>query len=52
MGMWPHFTFTEIVLFVGARSFWKAPDWGLKALRLADAWRRFRRNPPADNYRG
>jgi hypothetical protein len=41
-GMWPHLTFAEVALLVGARTLWKAPDWGIKFLMLASAWRRFR----------
>jgi hypothetical protein len=39
----PHPTFLEIAALVGYRAWWRAPDWGLKVVELADAIRRFRR---------
>jgi hypothetical protein len=38
----PHLTFIEIATLAGLRALWKAPDWGLKLVALADEIRRFR----------
>jgi hypothetical protein len=42
--IWPHLTTWTICSFAGLRVLWKAPDWGLKLVVLAEAIRRFRHN--------
>jgi hypothetical protein len=44
--MWPHLTTLGIGVFAGLRVIWKAPDWGLKVIKLAREIRRYRKPGP------
>jgi hypothetical protein len=39
----PHLTFLEIAMLLGYRAWWRAPDWGMKVMKLVDEIRRYRR---------
>ena len=40
--MWPHLTTAGLVICVGLRAAWMAPDWGVKVVDLAHEIRRYR----------
>lgn len=42
--MWPHLTSSVLLVALGLRALWKAPDWGHKLIGLAEAVRRYRQH--------
>jgi hypothetical protein len=47
--MWPHLTSAEVLVVIGLRAIWMAPNWVLKFLAVVEAVKHSREKPQATN---